>query len=617
MDRLEVRGYLGEYLVKIGRITPEDLDYALQVQKQSGSRLGSILLSLSMVTREDLYKALSTLWGIPYVRLDDLPPATDFRWPITEAVSRQAVLIRQKPINILEVATAEIPGPSLGLAFARYFPGCQISYNVTTHWDIDQYIRRSYRQIILDHSIYGLYKKNRISSAYTVLTLRQFIFFVAIFFMLFLSLLLFTVKTLIFINIVITIIYLINVLFKFWIGMVGSSSERDIYVSDQEVAELKDEELPFYTILVPVYRESNIVHQVMEHVVAVDYPSGKLEILILIEEDDDETWLAAKQAEPPDFVHLIRIPHALPKTKPKACNVGLSFARGDYLVIYDAEDIPDVDQLKKALVAFKKGGPKLVCIQAALNYFNHSENWLTRMFTLEYSYWFDYVLPGLKKLNLPIPLGGTSNHFRVDLLRELAGWDPFNVTEDADLGIRASTQGYEVGIVNSTTMEEANNHLPNWIRQRSRWIKGYMQTALVHTRNPLHLFKTVGIRQSLGFALLIGGTPLALLAYLPSLCVYIFWIITGTHAIDEYFPPWVLYMGLFNFLIGNALGIYFSMLAVFKRQKYNLLIYCLFNPVYWMLQSIAAYKAFFQLISKPFFWEKTVHGISKRKPAKQ
>jgi cellulose synthase/poly-beta-1,6-N-acetylglucosamine synthase-like glycosyltransferase len=366
-----------------------------------------------------------------------------------------------------------------------------------------------------------------------------------------------------------------------------------------------------YTVLVPVYREANVVPHLIENLRNLDYPASKLEILLLIEEDDEETLAAAKAARPPETVTFIVVPNGLPKTKPKACNVGLLFARGEFLTIYDAEDRPEPDQLKKAILAFRKGSPDLVCVQAALNYYNATENLLTRMFTLEYSYWFDYVLTGLDRLRLPIPLGGTSNHFRVDRLRELGGWDPFNVTEDADLGIRAAARGYRVGVINSTTWEEANNHVGNWIRQRSRWIKGYLQTVLVHTRHPLRLVRTVGIRNTLGFVLLIGGAPFAFLSLIPLWSLTLTWIVTRTHAFDILFPPVVLYISLFNLLIGNGVMIYLGMLAGFKRRRYQLIPFALLNPFYWILHSIASYKAVWQLITKPFYWEKTRHGLSR------
>lgn len=262
-------------------------------------------------------------------------------------------------------------------------------------------------------------------------------------------------------------------------------------------------------------------------------------------------------------------------------------------------------------MAFRKSGEQYICFQAALNYYNRDENFLARLFTLEYSYWFDYLLPGLDRLNLPIPLGGTSNHFDLKKLQEVGGWDPFNTTEDADLGVRACARGYRVGIINSTTYEEASAQMQNWIRQRSRWIKGYMQTWLVHSRHPYALFKQLGGKGWLAFNLLVGGTPLFALTYPIMLLIFLYWLATESKILDPLFPPWVLYVSLFNLLIGNFFGIYLNMIAVFRRKYFTLLPYALCNPIYWVLQSLASYKAVWQLLTNPFYWEKTQHGLTK------
>lgn len=531
------------------------------------------------------------------------------RFPLESAVKYQAVVFREE-LNAVSVAVADKPNTALQRVLSQYYPGKDCRFYVTTHWDISQFIRANYKEILLDQAVYGLVKNGAEVSAYTVLTQPQFIGLALMITGLALCLYHFPVTTLIIVNLVISLAFLASIAFKFIVSMAGLKAEHELVITQEEIQGLNDDELPLYTILVPVYKEERIVSQIMKYVATMDYPSEKLEIFILIEEDDNETWEAAKGENPPDFIRLLRIPDALPKTKPKACNVGLSFARGKYLVIYDAEDRPEPDQLKKAVLAFQKGSEHLICVQAALNYFNWSQNWLTRMFTLEYSYWFDYMLPGLQKLKLPIPLGGTSNHFRTDRLIELGGWDPFNVTEDADLGIRSAAFGYGVGVINSTTFEEANSRYYNWIRQRSRWIKGYMQTVLVYSRSPVKFLKTVGLKQAMGFAFLIGGTPVTCLLHLPTLILYLFWITTRFYGLGVYFPPLVLYLGLFNFLIGNALGVYLSMMGVFKRNQYTLTLYSLFNPIYWIMHSIASYKALWQLLTKPFYWEKTLHGLS-------
>jgi len=273
------------------------------------------------------------------------------------------------------------------------------------------------------------------------------------------------------------------------LAMIRSSEH---IISKEEIDALQDADLPVYTILVPMYKEPQVAQKIARTVTRLDYPIDKLDVKLLLEEDDAPT--RQKIAEvidslPPcvEVVLAPAVPKGQPKTKPRACNHGLDRAKGKYTVIYDAEDQPEGDQLKKAIIAFrrlensKKGF--VACLQAKLNYFNAHQNSLTRFFTLEYTTWFDLFLPGLHAVRTPIPLGGTSNHFKTDVLKELGGWDPFNVTEDCDLGIRMARRGFSTEVLDSTTWEEANSQVGNWIRQRSRWIKGYFQTHLVHTRD--------------------------------------------------------------------------------------------------------------------------------------
>lgn len=259
-----------------------------------------------------------------------------------------------------------------------------------------------------------------------------------------------------------------------------------------ELKALKDADLPVYTILVPMYKEPEVAQKIARYMTELDYPQDKLDVKLLLEEDDPETRqkIGEIMDKLPSCFEVIvckSVPKGEPKTKPRACNWGLERAKGEYLVIYDAEDRPDGDQLKKAVVAFRrleKDGKKAVaCLQAKLNYFNAKQNALTRFFTLEYTNWFDLFLPGLHALYIPIPLGGTSNHFKTSVIKELGGWDPFNVTEDCDLGMRLARRKYRTEVLDSTTWEEANSRVGNWVRQRSRWIKGYFQTHLVHTRD--------------------------------------------------------------------------------------------------------------------------------------
>jgi cellulose synthase/poly-beta-1,6-N-acetylglucosamine synthase-like glycosyltransferase len=303
------------------------------------------------------------------------------------------------------------------------------------------------------------------------------------------------------------------------------------------------------------------------------------------------------------------VPDAEIRTKPRACNYGLLRAKGEYCVIYDAEDDPEPDQLKKAVIAFSRAGRDCVCLQSRLNFYNPKDNLLTRWFSLEYSFWYDYYLEGLDHVGAPLPLGGTSNHFRVKELRELGGWDPYNVTEDADLGVRISRRKLKTAMLNTYTYEEANKELPNWIRQRSRWCKGYLQTYLVHMRHPRKLIQEMGWKQFLYFQLTFGGN-----IFLPLANPILYAVTLLTLLMPEmfqflFFYP-IVYVCIFNLVAGNALYVLLHMGPYVLRKHYTSIPLALIIPVYWMLISLGDWRGTIQLITKPFYWEKTQHGLS-------
>ena len=293
-------------------------------------------------------------------------------------------------------------------------------------------------------------------------------------------------------------------------------------------------------------------------------------------------------------------------------NYGLAYAKGEYLVVYDAEDVPERDQLKKAVLAFKKSSPQTVCVQAKLNFYNPKQNLLTRVFTAEYSLWFDLILPGLQSINAPIPLGGTSNHFRTEDIKALFGWDAFNVTEDCDLGMRIVKRGLRTAIVDSTTYEEANSGLKNWYRQRSRWIKGYIQTYLVHMRAPRTFAKMSSPAHLLGLQLIVGGKVLSMfinpLMWGITIAYFAFRAQVG-ETIESFFPDPILYIGLVSFVFGNFLYLYYYMIGCAKRGLYDIIKYAFLVPFYWLGMSIAAWQALYEIMVKPHYWAKTVHGL--------
>ena len=609
---------IGEVLLKKGLITQQQLEEALEYQKKYGGRLGWILASLGYIRRIDLFRTLAEHLGLEFI--DDLEKIKSLvdknflmRFDPEELARYEVIPARQTQEGVL-LLTSYPNSEKFHEFVRRHFEDKPIKEIIITDLDLIKTLETYFKDHFVDRAVHGLFYLSPEYSASQVFSKGQ-VFFMGLF--LYGSLLWIyydAVSYVITLIAVIQVFYVISILFKLLVSLAGAKSEMQQFITEDEVKNLDEKDLPVYTVLVPVYKEPEVIGILINSLKKMDYPQNKLDVILLLEEDDKETLEAAKAQKPPANWRFIIVPPSLPKTKPKACNYGLFFARGKYLTIYDAEDIPEPDQLKKAVIAFEKGGGQYICFQAALNYFNKDENFLTKMFTLEYSYWFDYLLPGLYNLKLPIPLGGTSNHFDVEKLKEIGAWDPFNTTEDADLGVRAFGKGYKVGVINSTTYEEANARVRNWIRQRSRWIKGYMQTWLVHARNSKKLYKNVGLRGFLAFHLLIGGTPLVFLINPIMWLVFIFWLVTKTKALDIFFPPWLLYLSLFNLLFGNFMGIYLNMIAVFKRRYYNLLPYAFLNPIYWMLHSRASYKALYVLFTKPFYWQKTQHGITKYKP---
>ncbi|MCB2114266.1 MAG: glycosyltransferase [Parvularculaceae bacterium] len=367
-----------------------------------------------------------------------------------------------------------------------------------------------------------------------------------------------------------------------------------------------DASLPVVTILAPLYREAHALPGLVQAIARLDYPAAKIDVKLLLEQSDHETIDEARRLSLDDRFDLIIVPPSQPQTKPKACNYGLALARGDLIVIYDAEDEPDTDQLRVAAGAFAGAPDNLACVQARLNYYNPDDNLLTRLFTLEYCLWFDHFLPALDRLGAPVPLGGTSNIFRTDILVEVGGWDPFNVTEDADLGLRLARRGYRTAVIDSTTFEEANCKIGNWMRQRSRWMKGFMQTWLVDRRARTG---PRGWRDSLSVDFFIGGAVFAALInpllWAASLAKWIFGF--------EFFAPLParLVDGLTLALaMGNVSFIALGAFAPLRRGLGRLSPTALLTPVYWVMMSLAAWIALWQLLRRPFFWEKTDHGLS-------
>ncbi|MFP4643865.1 MAG: glycosyltransferase family 2 protein [Spirochaetales bacterium] len=406
---------------------------------------------------------------------------------------------------------------------------------------------------------------------------------------------------------VLIVAYVSVFVFRFLLAGMGSMEDVLVDVSDEELAAMKDQNLPVYTVLLPMYRESASLPQLVRGIKALDYPIHKLDVIVLLEEGDDEMTEALARYPIPASWTILRVPAGVPRTKPRACNYGMLFARGQYLVTYDAEDLPEHDQLRKAVRAFLNASGNTICLQCLLTYYNRSRTLLSRLFTLEHWYWFDAVVPGLISLDMPIPMSGSSNHFHIGKLRALGGWDPYNLTEDVDLSTRISMENQQVAVLRSTTREEANPQLWNWIRQRSRWFKGYMQTFLVHTRNPFTAVRDLGLKASLSLLFFVGGTPFVFLLAPFLLVVILLAFFVAPYAMQTLFTPLLVAIITSGVAFAGFLGAYMHMYTAFRRRVDALVGVALLTPIYWLLHSFSAFRALGQLVREPHVWEKTEH----------
>lgn len=372
-------------------------------------------------------------------------------------------------------------------------------------------------------------------------------------------------------------------------------------------------DLPTISILVALYREGNIARRLVGRLARLDYPEELLDVILAVEADDKVTLAALTAAELPPWIRVIMVPAGEIKTKPRALNHALGYARGTIIGIYDAEDAPASDQLRKVVAQFAVADPRVACLQGMLDYYNPRTNWLSRCFTIEYSGWFRLILPGIARLGLVVPLGGTTLFFRRAVLQELGGWDAHNVTEDADLGVRLARHGYRTELVATVTEEEANCRVLPWIKQRSRWIKGYMMTWAVHMRDPRLLWRQLGPRAFLGFQILfLGSIAQVLLA--PLLLSLLIVPLGYDHPVLDAMPTHAVWAMTAIFALSETTNLLIGVIGM-RRTRHPLSLWWVITmKFYFPLASIAAYKALIELATRPFFWDKTEHGLFDHLP---
>ena len=365
--------------------------------------------------------------------------------------------------------------------------------------------------------------------------------------------------------------------------------------------------LPIVSIMVALYCESDIASRLVQRLGKIDYPPHLLDILLIVEDCDHRTRRTLARANLPSTMRVVTVPQGRVKTKPRALNFGLGQCRGSIVGVYDAEDAPEPDQITKVVHRFHQRGGDGAGLQGVLDFYKPGRNGLARCFTIEYAAWFRVILPGLQRLGLPIPLGGTTLFFRREVLDRLGGWDAHNVTEDADLGMRLARHGYRTEVLATTTYEEANCHAVPWIKQRSRWVKGYMMTYVTHMRRPGLLYRQLGPRGFLGFQVLfLASLSQALL--LPLLWSYWALAFGLGHPVSPYFNSGVIPAATALFVIAEFVNIAAGLVGLHRSGQKLSPLWVPTLSLYFPLQALAAYKALWELLHCPFYWDKTSHG---------
>lgn len=387
--------------------------------------------------------------------------------------------------------------------------------------------------------------------------------------------------------------------------------------SDFEFADTAPLDWPRYTVLVPLKDEAHMVTGLITTLSKFDYPQDRLQIIFIIEEDDPLTCRAVNKVLRPPFQQVVvpRSGETAPRTKPHALNIAMQRASGEIVTIYDAEDTPHPNQLKTAVRAFQKN-PHWGALQAPLDYHNTGDSWLSAQFGLEYAAQFHVWIPLMVRLRLPFPLGGTSNHIRRSALESIRNahvyWDSYNVTEDADLSFRLSALGWDIGYITPPTQEEAVARLKPWTHQRTRWMKGFMQSWRVHMDSPLAPGGWRGARRQLTLQLTLGSVLLAGFFHAPICLALLIWMGHSwvTQGVINFSPLVTL-----SLVLGYGSGILIGAVGALRAGKPKLLLSLPVMPIYWLCLCPPSYRAAVEYIRRPFYWAKTSHGVTRSQAA--
>lgn len=603
--RPSTRRPLGQLLVESGAVDPGNLAKALAMQAREAARLGDILLAHDWVSEGDLMAALSQQW-----RAEVIDPKTSR--PDARLIDRLGaqVCLREGVLPWRLVGAATVVATARPDDFARLRPVLEQAFGpvlmaLATERDLHAALLAT-RKSVLNLNAETLVPAAESCRSWNTSLLRRR----AVAASLVVAWVAWVLPSALVLAVTGWAVLSLIVTAGLKLAAVVTHFREKAPESARLSAPVAIARLPVVSVMIPMFRENDIADRLVRRIGRLQYPRELLDVLLVVEEEDGVTQATLAAASLPRWMRVVVVPKGPLKTKPRALNFAMNFCRGSVIGIYDAEDAPDPAQLHRVVRRFHDRGPEVACLQGALDFYNPRANWLSRCFTIEYAGWFRVVLPGLQRMGLAIPLGGTTLFFRRAAIERLGGWDAHNVTEDADLGVRLARHGYRAELVETVTEEEANCRAWPWVKQRSRWLKGYAMTYAVHMRDPRLLLRQLGAWRFFGFQALFLGT---LSQFLLAPVLWSFWLLAlgFGHPVALMVPHWLIVTLALIFAAAEMVNIMVGLLGAKLAGKRFLWPWVPTLMLYFPLGALASYKAFYELITQPFYWDKTAHGHSE------
>lgn len=600
---------LGQHLVEAGAVSSQDLLHALDLQRRVDAPLGEILVAEGLVDREDIMLALSHQHQAQIVDLTFDPPEPTLaaRVPADLCLSYRAVPWMDVGGMLLIATSRPELFPALRASLGR--TGDLALPVIADQQQIQDQITRLYGGTLARRAATRV--PERISCRTWDIESKSRSYWALLVLMLFVSALaiepLWTITIAIIwavLTLAMTTVLKAAALWTHWRHDTPEISPT--FAPIHSLPYLR----PRVSVLVPLLNEKQIAGALLSRLARLTYPKSQLEVVLVLEAGDKVTRDTIEQTELPTWITVVEVPEANKlTTKPRALNYALDFCHGSIIGVWDAEDAPEPDQIERVVTRFQHAPANVACLQGVLDYYNTGANWMSRCFTIEYAAWWRVLLPGVARLGLVIPLGGTTLFFRREILEDLCGWDAHNVTEDADLGLRLAREGYITELLPTVTYEEANCRLWPWVKQRSRWLKGFLITWCVHMRNPGRLKADLGWVRFWGVQTMFLAT-FSQFAFAPLL--WSFWLALAglPHPIALTLGAPVMWAMVVLFILSETLNLGLSLVAVRGKAHRNLMWWVFTLPFYFPLGTLAAFKGLYEFVVSPFFWDKTEHGVT-------